>query len=88
VNLLSWGLLACTIAILLPQSGSPQDATSRLHMVPAKDVSLTADSIIRQDSPKVSNVSPYASEVQLKGTLKLRCVAFRKSCRRSLRRNL
>jgi hypothetical protein len=68
---LSLGLIACAVVILLSQIGSSQDTAAPLHMIPAKDVSLTADSIVRRDPPKVSNANPYASEVQLKGHVEI-----------------
>jgi hypothetical protein len=81
VKRISSGVLACAIAVLVPQSGSPQDATSPMHMIPAKDVSLTADSIVRRDQPNASNVARYASDIELKGHVEVKVCCVQRELR-------
>jgi hypothetical protein len=66
---LAFLLLVFTAAIL------PQTGTSPLH-VPGvggnANLTMTADSIVREDPSNAVAVSPYASDVQLKGHVEIR----------------
>jgi len=75
MKLLSLILLACSIAILLPQVGSPQGpAPSHLYLGTSADspnMHLIADSILREDPPN-PGPSPYASVIHLNGHVEIR----------------
>lgn len=63
MKLVALGLAACSMAIFLPRAGSSQDTVPRrLHLYNTESgrVSLTADSIEREDPPAFGSASPYA----------------------------
>ena len=81
MKLFSAGILAFASAIFLPCPGSSQDTTAPLHMTPAKDINLTADSIVRRDPANTPGVNRYASEIQLKGHVEIKVCCVRRELR-------
>ena len=78
--------IACLVAVLMPQGGSSQNAApAPLHIYSVTDtrnVSLTADSIVREDPPTRGHL--YPSLTRLKGHVEIRTCCLQLSTLRGL----